>query len=48
MLIDVAITSPILMYEFDRPNERTSTIRDEIYPCADVIFAELIDDVKNA
>jgi hypothetical protein len=35
------------MKEFERLKASESTTRDEIYPCGDVIFAVLIDDVKN-
>jgi hypothetical protein len=36
------------MKELEKLKARESTTRDEIYPCGDVIFAVLIDDVKNA
>jgi hypothetical protein len=48
VLTDVVIISPITINEFDKLKERESTTRDEIYPCGDVMFAVLIDDVKNA
>ena len=48
MLTDVVIISPITIKEFEKLKARESTTRDEIYPCCDVIFAVLIDDVKNA
>ena len=30
VLMDVVIISPMLIYEFDKPNARESTVRDEI------------------
>ena len=48
VLTDVVIISPITINEFEKLKARESTTRDEIYPCGEVIFAVLIDDVKNA
>ena len=43
----IAITSPISRNAFVDPNERTSTINDEMYPCCELTKFVTKDDVLN-